>query len=542
MSKINVTLEDARRKAKELYFGQFDSPDKVPGRHQQDDLMADLLMDALVSGGAASRSGRVQTADARNLWDPRSDASMADNINKLEELEGEDPTQKALVDAGILQMTDQYTAERVRNLKTEVLSRYVVGLIAPQTNIVNNFFRTVRADAGETIGQIREFVTFVETYSDWEYYQIDPNRGDIRSIDVNFTQYSDRINPQMSMYGVKVEYENYLHRVLANTSIAEVMAMVSVGWAKASAMAREFDASKFLTNYLAPEVAFDNNANGHSRHGQLTGIGINGVQNGTFNVDYDFPRLLDYMENELQMSTNNLIMLLPRNAWSFMNTRKGYKQFLGTDGQPLYQRPTMEKGPAGALTEGDRYGIRAQGVGYSSSGQAAKYLTGTREYNAARAGESMVAGPMPFLPESVPNWMNTFMLPNSSFGPMKVVLTPFAQAQHRFYAEGHPLRDDARTDRPRPIMTTDVLFFDANHPMWLIETIPPTSWTATNDEYRKSVMVMVEAYAMANSARGQQACTIKGAVLDHNYEHNIWLNAKDIEVTDSPLDQGLTKS
>jgi hypothetical protein len=542
MPKINVTLEDARQKARELYFGRFETPDKAPGRHQADDLVSDLLMDALVSGGTASRSARIHTADARNLWDPRTDATFADQINKLDEFEDKDPTETALVDAGILQMTDQYTAERMRNLKTEVLSRYVVGLIAPQTNIVNNFFRTIRADAGETIGQIREFVTFVETYSDWEYYQIDPNRGDIRSIEANFTQYSDRINPQMSMYGVKVEYENYLHRVLQNTSIAEVMAMLSVGWAKASAMAREFDASNFLTNYLAPEVAFDNNAAGRSRWGQLSGVGINGTQNGTFDTDYDFPRLLDYMEHELQMSTNNLVMLLPRNAWAFMNTRKGYKRFLGTDGQPLYQRPSMEAGPKEALAGPDRYGIRAQGVGYKSSGQAAKYLTGTREHNAARAGESMVPGPMPFLPEQVPNWMNTFMLPNSAFGPMRVVLTPFAQAQHRFYAAGHPLRDDPRTNKPRPIMTTDVLFFDGNHPMYLIETIPPTSWTATNDEYRKSVVVMVEAYAMANSARGQQACQVKGAVLDHNFTHDLWLNAADVEVTSTPLDGGLATS
>jgi len=539
MSNITITIEDAREKARQLHFGSFDSPDKVPGQHANDNTVGDLLLKALVGGNAATRVGRINAADGRNLWDPRSDQAFADKINKLAELEGKDSQLEALASVGIVEVEDQYTAERVRNLKTEVLSRYVTGLITPQTNIVNNFFRTVRADAGETLGQIKEYVSYIESYSDWEYYQIDPHRGDIRSIAVNPTQYSDRINPQMAMYGVKVEYENFLFRTMPNTSIADLMAMLSVGWAKASAMAREFDASSFLTNYLSPKVAFDNDAGGKSRWGQLSGVGINGEHNGTFDMDYDFPRLLDYMEHSLGMSTNNLIMLLPRNAWAFMNRRKGYRRFLGEDGQPLYQRPTMTKGPQEALAGTERYGIRTQGVGYESAAQARNYLLGSREGNAARAGNSMVPGPMPFLSEEVPNWLNTFTLPNSAFGSMKVVLTPFAHAKHRYYAESHPLYEDPRTERPRPIMTTDILFFDGNYPMWLIETIPPTSWTATNDEYRKSVMVMVEAYAMANSARGQQACQIKGAVLDNNYTHDLYLEASKINPTSTPLDTGL---
>lgn len=538
MANITVTLDDARAKAREIHFNRAQASDgKVPGIHTADGAVADLLYSSLVSGPSSSRAGRAVLADSRDLWDPRSDADLATRLNKVYDgkTNPEDPADQLLADAGLITVEDQYTAERVGNMKTEVLTRFVEGLIQPQTVIVNNFFRTIRADAGETIGQLREFVSFIEVFSDWEYYEIDPNRGDIRSIDVNFAQYSERVNPRMAMYGVKVEYENFLHRTLPNMHISEILAMLTVGWAKASAMQREYDASKFLTNYLSPEVAFDNANGGASALGQLTGIGMTGVENGTFNLDYDFPRLQDYMEHELGMSTNNLIMLLPRNAWAFMNTRKGYRRFLGLDGAPLYQRPQFTQGPAGSLADDDRYGIRTPGVGFNSPSQAANYLTGTRAGNAARVGEQMVPGPNAWLPPSIPNWMNEFVLPNSAFGPMRVVLTPFAQAKHRYYASGHPLRNDGRSNQPRPVMTTDLLLFDGNYPMFLIETIPPTSWTASNAEFRKSTVVMVEAYALANSARGQQACIIKNAVLDHNWQHDITLEATSLKITDNPL-------
>lgn len=536
---MNINFSDARIRAKQVHYGQMDSG--LPGRHVADGLVQDLLFDALVNPHGATRSAQSSLETSRGLWDNKADDRLADHLNKIYTEDNSSPEEGTLearlAEAEFVQYADQYTAERVRNMKQEVLSRFVVGLIAPQTNIVNNFFTTIRADGAESIGQLREFVSVVEAYSDWEYFQIDPNRGDIPSLETNFTQISERINPQMAMYGVKIEYENFLNRVLQNTHIAEVLAMMTVGWSKASAMQREHDASKFLTNYLAPGIAFDNNDAGASALGQLSGVAINGTQNGTFDLDHDFPHLLDYMENDLQMSTDNLIMLLPRNAWPFMNMRKGYRRFLGLDGAPLYQRPQFTAGPKPALADDDRYGIRIKGVGFTPQ-SGAKYLTGTRQGNAAQTANSMVPGPMPFLPESVPNWMNTFVLPNAAFSNMRVVLTPFEQAQHKYYADGHALRNDAFSGNPRAIMTSDMLFFDGNHPMFLIESIPPTSWTASNDEYRTSTAVMVEAYAMANSARGQQACVVKGAVLDDNYTHEIRLQAETIKIGDVPLSGG----
>ncbi|RME26219.1 MAG: hypothetical protein D6800_06780 [Candidatus Zixiibacteriota bacterium] len=509
----------------------------IPGRHRQDEVLEQLLIDALVGNRRQTRALRTSSRDVRSLWDPRANEYLAEKINQLSAGDELDPVERKMAEVGLIEVVDQYTAERVRNMKSEILSRFVTGLIPPQTNLINNLFTTVQADAGETLGQLQELVTIVETYSDFEYYRIDPNRGDIRSVEVNFSQYADRINPQMAMYGVKIEYENFLHRVLNNTSIADLLSMVVIGWAKASATAREYDAAKFLTNYLAPGVAFDNNDSGKSRWGQLSGVGINGIQNGTFDVDRDLPRLMDYMQNELGMSSN-IVMVLPKNAWAFMNMRKGYRRFLGLDGQPLYQRPDFQRGPLPAAYSEERYGIRIKGVGFPTPAAAAKYLSGTREGQAGLASSVMPPGPFPFLPESVPNWLDTFSLPNAAFPGMRVVLTPHVQAQHRFYAQGHPLRNDEMTGKPRAIMTTDILFFDASRPMWLIESIPPTAWDATNEEYRKSVLTMVEAYAMANSARGQQACVIRGAVLDDNYTHEIRLNASDIKITDQPLSGG----
>lgn len=549
MSK-EVNLSAAYKKAREIHFGAMEDGSQAPGRHKADGMLMDLLADSLLSGSSATRRGRSRGAEARKLWHYDHEADVAKHIDQMTEKSGghepQDGVDRDLHNSGLVTFEDQYTAERVRNMKTEVLSRHVEGLIMPQTNIVNNFFRTIRADGGETLGQFREMVTHVEVLSDWpEYYEIDPDRGDIPSLEIGMTQYSERVNPMMRMYGVKLEYENYFKRVLRSMHIADWLAMVSVGWAKASAMQREYDASKYLTNYLGPEPVFDNNAGATSALGQLTGVGINGKQNGTFSLDYDFPRLLDYMQHELQMSTDNLIMLLPKNAWAFMNTRQGYRRFLGTDRQPLYQSPNFTSGPQGAMQriEGDdRYGIRVQGVGYNSPRAAAEYLAGTPNANAARAAETMPAGPMPFIPAQVPNWQHTFQLPNSAFGPMRVVLTPFAQANHRFYAENADIRNDDVTEKPRPVMTTDMLFFDGNRPMYMIESIPPTSWTASNEEFRKSVLVMVEGYAMANAARGQQACTVNGAVLDHEFTHDLWLDATKVKITDKPMGDGLTNN
>lgn len=542
---MSVNFQTARAKAREIHFGKYEDGTKAPGRHVADSMVEGLLFDSLTATGSATRAGRSAALQARKYWDPKADTQLADAATKsfdglgVEDLEDMDMDLASAVRGGVVAMDDQYTAERVRNLKTEVLSRFVSGLIAPQTTITKNFFRTIQADAGESLGQLREFVTYVETLSDWTYHMIDPNRGDIKSIEVNIAQYAERVTTYMQMYGAKVEYENYLYRVLPNVSVAEVFAMLSVGWAKASAMQREYDASMFLTNYLAPAVAFDNNG-GPSALGQMTGVGVKGIQNGSFNPDYDFPRLLDYMQGELNMGTDNVTMLLPRNAWAFINRKRGYSQFLGTDGTPLYQRPNIQGGARPQMMPADRYGIQNKGAGFQSAAAAANYVRGTREHAGATAQEALLPGVHPFLPEGMPNMLNEFSLPNAAFPGMKVVLTPFAQANHRFYADGSELRNDDQTGRPRPVLTTDILLFDANHPLYLIETIPPTSWTAYNEEYRKSTVVMVEAYAMANSARGQQACLLKGAVIDHHYDigDRIRFGKEDIQITDVPLGEG----
>jgi hypothetical protein len=86
-----------------------------------------------------------------------------------------------------------------------------------------------------------------------------------------------------------------------------------------------------------------------------------------------------------------------------------------------------------------------------------------------------------------------------------------------------------------------MLLFDGNHPLYLVETVPPTSWTATEELHRKSTVVMVEGYAMANAVRGQQAVEINGAVLDHNWTHDLELDAAKVEWnTDHPLAGGLS--
>lgn len=540
MSNMTITLSDARSKAREIHgLGRPDA-NKTPGVHVADSVVSDLLLQALTGRSGASRAAQAAALDARDLWEPANEPELASRINKVyaDDYQPQDEADRRLADAGLVNFQDQYTAERVGNMKSEVLTRFVEGLILPQTPIVNNFFRTVTADPEATIGQLKEFVSYVETLSDWEYYEIDPNRGDIRSVELNFTQASERVNTRMAMYGVKVEYENFLHRVLPNMHVSEIFAMLSVGWAKASAFQREFDASKWLSNYLAPEVAFDNADGASSALGQLTGIGMNGVENGTFNMDYDFPRLQDYMEHDLGMRTDNLIMFLPRNAWSFMNTRKGWRRFLGMDDQPLYQRPNFQAAPKSAFAEDDRYGIRNQGIGHRNPSQAANYLATSRLGKAARAADGGVPGPNAFLPPTIPNLLNAFTLPNTGFGAMRVVLSPHVDAAVRYYPTGHPLRNDDRTGEPRPVMTTDVMFFDGNYPMYLVETIPPTSWTATNDEYRKSMVVMVEAYAMANAARGQQAVVMKNAVLDHNWYHDLTLDADKLKITNTPLSGG----
>ena len=538
-----IELKDAVSKAREVHFGVGRDSGNAPGQHAQDGLVEDMLMSALVDGSKSTRSGRAFVSDARGLWDPEADKNFADQIDNLPGSgEPEDQRDKELAEKGLLEFEDQYTAERVNNRKTEVLTRYVENLILYGTPILNNFFQTIRMDAGTSMGQLREFVDVVESFNELGYYPIDRDRGDIRSFTPGFNQTSQRINPRMQMYGVKVEYESRLHRVLENFAISEILAMLSVGWAQASSEARERDASRFLTNYLSPTTALSNLPNSNAPLGQASGIAINGEPNGTLDVDYDVPRIMDFMEYQEGMNTSDLRMLLPRNAWPFFNMRKGYRRFIGRDGEPLYESPEFEEGPRGALNEGggfptntEQYGVSAQGVGYGGPEAAASYLRQSRQSEAGLASSQMASGPQPFLPRRVPNWMNEFRLPNSAFGPMSVVLTPFAQADHRYYAEGHELREDDVTGNPRPIMTTDALLFDGTRPLYMIESIPPTSWEATNEEHGKSMVVLVEGYAMANRSRGQQAIKLEGLVLDDNYTHEIRLNANQIKMTDHPL-------
>jgi hypothetical protein len=342
----------------------------------------------------------------------------------------------------------------------------------------------------------------------------------------------------MSMYGVKVEYEDKLHRIVDNFDSSEIIAMATVGWAQASAEARERDASTFLFNHLSPQLAMSNSNPDAAPLGSASGVAINTEPNGTLDVDYDVPRIIDFMEHEVGMSLADLRGLLPRNAWPFLNMRKGYRRFLGRDGEPLYESPELEEGPQAALSNvrgNERYGTASKGVGFESPAAAAKYLQGTRESEAAQAAEQLAPGPLPFLPRRIPNWMNEFRLPNSAFGPMTLVLTPFAQAEHKYYPPNHPLRNDDRTGNKRPVMTTDFLIFDGTRPLHMIESIPPTSWDATNEQYNKSMMIMVEGFALANRSRGEQAIKLEGMVLDDNYTHELRVEADKLDVTDHPM-------
>lgn len=544
-----IDLDDAVEKAREVHYGSGDSAQRK-GDHAADGLVEDMLMSALLDSNKSTRKGRALVSDAQDLWDPGAEDEIASKISQLDGInEPQDETEQLLADNGLMEFNDQYTAERIRNRKTEVLTRHVENLVVHGTPILDNFFQTIQMDTGTSLGQLREIVDVVESFNQMGYYPIDMDRGDIRSFKPGFTQASERINPRRAMYGVKVEYENRLHRVLENFAISEILAMLTVAWAQASSETRERDASNFLNSHLNPTTALSNVDGANAPLGQASGMAINGEQNGTLDVDYDVPRIIDFMEYEVGMSTQDLRMLLPRNAWPFLNMRKGYRRFIGRDGQPLYESPSYEEGPNAALSEeggygmdGERYGLNAQGVGFSGPGAAANYLSQTRESEAARAAGQGAPGPLPFLPRRIPNRMNEFRLPNSAFGPTTVVLSPFIEAEQRYYADGHPLRDDDQSGNPRPIMTTDITLFDGTRPLYMMEIVPPTSWDATNEEHGKSMMVMVEGYAMANRARGQQAITLEGMVLDDNYTHEIRLNAENIPVTDEPLNGGNSQS
>ena len=535
-----ITLQDAIDKSREVHFdADGRGQTKAPGSHPADDLVDKHLRAALRDDAKASRSGRALVSEAEGLWDADAANEVADSINQIPDInEPQEATDKVLQEAGLGDFQDQFTAERFRNRRTEVLTREVDDIIAYGTPIVDNFFDTQRRDAGTQMAGLQEFVRYVESFNQMGYHSIDRDRGEIPSFTPGFTQESERINPQMQMYGVKAKYEDRIFRVLDNMNTAEILAMFSVAWAQASSEARERDASRFLTDFLSPTTVMSTVDGANAPLGQPSGLAINGEYNGTLDVEEDVPKIIDYMQNHAGMSLQDLRMLLPHNAWPFLNMRKGYRRFLGEDGSPIYESPQLaEEAPEAALNSDERYGLSNGNVGYSGPQAASNYLMRQRERQgeAAQAAERMAPGPMPFLPRKIPNWMQQFRLPNTAFGPMTAVLTPFAQAQQTHYAEGHPLRNDDRTNDARVITTTDALIFDGTRPMHFIESVPPTSWDATNEEHGKKMMVMVEGYALANRARGQQAIKLEGLVLENNYKPTLRLQADKLDITDYPM-------
>lgn len=536
------TWQDGVRKALQYHYGHrsSDSETKTPGQHVADDAVYDMLETALDNATQSTAQGRAKYNRAQQLWDSENMENLANQINQnVEDTDQpENPMDRKMNDFGLMEMEDQFTAERVNNARGEILTRRVEGLIRPQTTMLNNCFTTVQADPEEAFGQITEMVDIVESFTGFGYHEIDEDRGEIPGVSPSFTQHTERTNTRSAMYGAKVEYENFFKRATKKMSTAEIFALLTLGWSRASASKKEKDASDFVWRSLDPEVLFDNDADANaSVFGQMSGMSRNGHYNGTLDVDYDIPRIMDYMRFQMGLDTSSLAMILPRNAWSLLNFRKGYRRFVGRDGEPLYESPQYQEEPAAALNEGgDRYGIRGQSAGFDSPAKAREYFQQTREAKSATLAGQSPAGPNPFLPNDMPNLLSEFMLPNSAMGPMKVILTKYEEAQNRYYAKGHPLREDPATGEPRPIMSTDMMFFDLSKPLYHVETLPPTSWIATNDEYRRSTVTMVEGYGMSGSKRGEQAAVINGAIIDDNYTHEIRQLAHEIQ---NPSEQPL---
>lgn len=550
-------LEKAMDVARQVHF-QGGLSEK---RHPADGLVDDLLVQSLNDSSQASRYGRSLVGNDESLWADDTQESFADAINNLPTADFEDERDQFLKEHGLLDVEDTYKAERVNNRRTEVLTRRVEGLIYPGTPVVNNFYTTIRQDPDLGFTGQREYVDVVESFNEMGYHAIDIDEGDIPSFSPAFSQDSQRINPRMQMYGIKVEYKSKLRRVFENFAVPDILAMMTVGWSQASAEVRERDATNFLFKKLAPRPILSNKPNADAPLGTASGMSINAYPNGTLDVDRDVPRIIDYMQYQEGLSLANLIMLMPKNAWPFMNMRKGYRRFLGRDGDILHESPQFTEGPRGALnnpggfpTNAEQYGVKARGVGYSGPAAAAQHLANTRAGESQLASNQMPAGPMPFLPRRVPNLMNEFRLPNSAFGPMSVVLTDYQQADYRYYADdgynpdaagsdqAHPLRYDSITGDKRPVMTTDVLIFDGTRPLFFMESVPPTSWDYTNEEWQRSAVVMVEAFSMANRSRGQQAVMLESLVLDDNYTHEPRIDARDLPVTDRGLAGGMSDS
>lgn len=526
MATIKITRDEALRQAGIAHHGAAKDGGAL---HEADTQITDLLYQSLTQSGRATRAMRGANNEALDIWSPKADQFLADKVNIATERKREREKAAGTNFAADLQeefglnVADQYTGERLQNQKTEVLSRIMVDMRDVQTPILNNFYVSIRTS--DDAGTVPEQVAFYEAVSDWSYHPIDPDRGELKSIEVGINSAAHRVRHVEAMYGVMLEYERFRKRVFQNASLAELFAIVSVGWAKASSRQRELDATKFLTKYIDNTVLFDNSPADSGVLGQTNGIGLNGLPNGSFNMDYDFPMMLDHMISELGMDVSNLKMLLPRGAWHFMNRRKGYSQFLGTDGNAMYQRPNITKPSAPAGFPDDQFGIRYKGTGPRNASAAANFLTGTREANGAAVQNRLISGLYHNLPNSVPNWAAEFQLPNSAFGPMTVVLTPYEQPKHATFPDGHPAANDPITGLKRPVTTTDIMIFDGNKPFYIYDSIPATNWHAEEDLHRRSTMVMIEGWHLAATARGQQAVSMKSMVLEDDNRPDFALRA-----------------
>ena len=548
MSALDIEWEDAVAKSYEIHTGhKADSEDARPDPHAADKVVEDLLESSLHDHSRSTRTGRAKTVTTEDLWDPKAEEDIADMIETVPEENLEDDIDKQLRQVGLMEMEDTFTAERFNNLKGEVLSRRVIELAIPRQVLVNNFFQVIPASQNDARGmnnQIEEMVDVIETFTEMGYYEIDRRAGDIPSVSPGYSTDSERINTRSAYYGARIEYRNFFNRVLENMQLSDILAMMTMGWAKSSAEARERDASNFLRTYLDPKPAFDNDASAESRYGQLSGRAIDGSPNGTFDIDYDLPRLQNFMQFELGLNIDNLAMLLPRDAWNLMNFRKGFRRFIGRDGDRLYERPeyTQSEMSQPALNEDNRYGLDGaqQAVGFENAREASGHLAQTRQGRAGRAAAQMAPGPFPFLPHNIPNLMDEFRLPNSALGDIKVVLSKHARSKDRYYDQDSSLYNDDVTGNPRPVKVTDMLFFDQSRPMSLMEVVPPTSWTATDEKNRREMMTMVEGYSMANPiARGQQACVMRNVVIGDNYTHELRRIAENETITDNPLGEGM---
>ena len=83
--------------------------------------------------------------------------------------------------------------------------------------------------------------------------------------------------------------------------------------------------------------------------------------------------------------------------------------------------------------------------------------------------------------------------------------------------------------------------------MYIVDTVPPTSWHADEDLHRRSTMVMVEGWTLAPSARGEQAVKLQGMVCENDYTPGefglqVMLDPSEVGTTAHPLMSGLKRA